>query len=216
MEEDKRGKSLAFWLVLFFLIVILLGAFVGKRLVQVVRASIDQDANTAALNNIDQESSDKALHSVEVFDQVTPLEFKGGYSFPSPTPTQPPTKTETLPPTKTETPTPTKTEAPPPTNTETTVPTKTETAIPTNTPTRTFFILVGETETPTIAPTETSTSTTVASPTPTKTRTPSAPPTVGPEGNPGTYIGAGMVLGLIGLVCFCLYFWNLVQVRRER
>lgn len=200
MEEDKRGKSLAFWLVLFFLIVILLGAFVGKRLVQVVRASIDPETTAEVQANIGEESSEKGPYYSELFDQVATADLKGRYSFPSPTPMQPLTKTESPPPTKTQTP----------------PPTKIETTIPTNTPTRTVIILSGGTETPTIAPTGTTTSTTVASPTPTMTRTPSTPPTVGPEGNPGNYIGAGMVLGLIGLVCFYLYFWNMVQIRQER
>jgi cytoskeletal protein RodZ len=190
MDKDKRGKSLAFWLVLFFLIVILLGAFVGKRLVQIVRASIDPEATTEVQENIGKQGNEKGPYSSDIAEQLAPLEVEGGYPIPSPTPTQPPSPTTTLPPTATHT------------------STATETTIPTNTPTRTVFIVVEETETPTSMAT--------LSPTPTQTRTPSTPPTVGPEGNPGNYIGAGMVLGLIGLACFYLYFWNLTQNRRER
>jgi len=190
MDEDKRGKSLAFWLVLFFLIVILLGAFVGKRLVQIVRASIDPEATTDVQAIIDEEVNDKQPFSSELSNQVAPLEVEGGYPIPSPTPTQPPSPTTTLPPTATHT------------------STATETTIPTNTPTRTVVIVVEETETPM--------STVTLSPTPTQTRTPSTPPTVGPGWSPKNFVGAGMVFGLIGLVCFCLYIWNLTQIRRER
>ena len=175
MDKDKRGKSLAFWLVLFFLIVILLGAFVGKRLVQIVRASIDPEATTEVQAIIDAEVNDKQPFSSELSNQVAPLEVEGGYPIPSPTSTQPPSPTETLPPTATHTSTATEIE---------------------------------ETETPT--------STATLSPTPTQTRTPSTPPTVGPGGSPKNFVGAGMVFGLIGLICFGLYFWNLVQIRRAR
>lgn len=186
MEEDKNGKKLAVWLVLFFLIVILLGAFVGKRLVQIVRASIDPEVSIGTQNDNGTETGEKGPNSSEILNQVEPLELAGGYPYPSPTPTQPPKQTETSTPTYT--------------------PTSTATETPTSTPT----------ETPTSTPTETPTSTATESPTATITRTPSQPPTVGPGGNPDSYVGAGMVFGLIGLVCFCLYFWNLVQVRRER
>ena len=186
MNEEKDGKRLAFWLVLFFLIVILLGAFVGKRLVQIVRASIDQEGSL--------ETTIADGKAAEEKSPLEPLELAGGYPYPSPTPTRPPTRTSTatLPPKQTETST--------PTNTATNTPTQTPTSTPTQTPTNTA----------------TPTSTATASPTATVTRTPSTPPTVGPGGNPKNYVGAGMAFGLIGLVCFGLYFWNLVQVRRER
>lgn len=176
MDEDKRGKSLAFWLVLFFLIVILLGAFVGKRLVQIVRASIDQDVSLETTIAVGKDSEEKS--------PLEPLELDGGYPYWTPTPTRPPTRTATA----------------------TQPPNQTETSTPTQTPTSTAA--------PTT--TATSTSTATASPTATATRTPSTPPTVGPGGSPKNFVGAGMVFGLIGLICFGLYFWNLVQIRRAR
>ncbi len=216
MDEDKHGKSLAFWLVLFFLIIILLGAFVGKQLVQIVRASRPQEASIETQALLGKNVEENGIFNSEVRDQVEPLELEGGYPVPSPTPTRPPTKTETPTPTKTETTVPTKAETTSPTKTETTIPTKTETPIPTETRTPKVTIMGGETETPTSTVTESPTSTATASPTSTVTRTPSQPPTVGPGGDPDNYVSAGMVFGLIGLVCFCLYFWNLVQTRKER
>lgn len=194
MNEEKDGKKLAFWLVLFFLIVILLGAFVGRRLVQIVRASIDQEGVLVTTIAGGKDAEEKS--------PLEPLELAGGYPYPSPTPTRPPTRTATAtqPPKQTETST--------PTNTATNTPTQTLTNTPTQTPTNT------PTQTPTNTATPTSTAT--ASPTATVTRTPSTPPTVGPGGNPKNYVSAGMAFGLIGLVCFGLYFWNLVQVRRGR
>lgn len=174
-------KKLAFWLVLFFLIVILLGGLVGKRLVQIVRASMDQEASIETTELIGEELEEKNPFIIEELAQVETLEEKGGY-IPSPTQTQPPTQTAT----------------------------QTATQPPKQTVTST------ETATPTSTSTETATSTATSSPTPTVTRTPSQPPTVGPGGNPDNYVGAGMVFGLIGLVCLCLYFWNLVQIRKER
>lgn len=190
MNEEKDGKKLAFWLVLFFLIVILLGGFVGKRLVQIVRASMDQEASIEIPELVGEDTEEKIPFTIVESDQVEPLEVAGGYPVPSPTPTRAPTRT------------PTQTATQPPKQTESSVPTET----PTNTPT----------ETPTNTPTETPTSTATASPTSTVTTTPSQPPTVGPQGDPDNYVGAGTVFGLIGLACFCLYFWNLVQIRKER
>lgn len=189
MNEDKDGKKLAFWLVLFFLIVILLGGLVGKRLVQIVRASMDQEASIETTELIGEEFEEKNPFTIEELAQVETLEDKGGY-IPSPTQTQPPTQTATQPPTQTAT--------------------QTATQPPKQT------VISTETATPTSTSTETATSTATSSPTPTVTRTPSQPPTVGPGGNPDNYVGAGMVFGLIGLVCLCLYFWNLVQIRKER
>ncbi len=264
MNEEKDGKKLAFWLVLFFLLIIFLGGFVGKRLVQIVRASRSQEASIETPVLPGKNGEEKDSFASETLDSVTPLGIKGGYSFPTPTPTQLPTKTntpspmitettvpteaettvptitETIVPTETETTVPTITETIVPTEAETTVPTKTETSVPTETPTRTVIIFVEGTETPTSTATEfptstatefptstatetptnsvteSATSTATASPTSTVTKAPSQPPTVGPGGDPGNYVGAGMVFGLVALVCFCLYFWNLVQVRRER
>lgn len=182
MDEEKDGKKLAFWLVLFFLIVIMLGGFVGKRLVQIVRASMDQEASIETPELVGEDTKEKSPFTIVESDQVEPLEVAGGYPVPSPTPTPAPTRT--------------------PTQTATQPPKQTETSVPTETPTNT--------------PTETPTSTATASPTSTVTTTPSQPPTVGPQGDPDNYVGAGMVFGLIGLACFCLYFWNLVQIRKER
>lgn len=186
MEEEKDGRKLAIWLVLFFLIVILLGGFVGKRLVQIVRASIDHEASLETSVSFGKDAEDK--------NPLEPLELEGGYPYWSPTPTQPPTRTAT----------------------PTQPPKQTETSTPTQTPTHTSTPTQTPTSSPTDTATATATATTTATATATVTRTPATPPTVGPGGNPQNYIGAGMVFGMIGLVCFGLYFWNLVQVRRER
>lgn len=190
MNEEKDGKKLAFWLVLFFVIVIFLGAFVGKRLVQIVRASMDQAATPESQSYIGTGAGNKQPLFSEEVAQVESMEPKGGYPYWSPTPTQPPTRTATA--------------TQPPKQTVTSTPTDTPTSTPTHTPTST------PTHTPTSTPTNT------ASPTATVTRTPAIPPTVGPGGNPQNYVGAGMAFGLIGLVCFILYFWNLAHVRRMR
>ena len=92
MDEDKHGKSLAFWLVLFFLIIILLGAFVGKQLVQIVRASRPQEASIETQALLGKNVEENGIFNSEVRDQVEPLELEGGYPVPSPTPTRPPTK----------------------------------------------------------------------------------------------------------------------------
>ena len=190
MQDKKHGKQLALGLVLFFIIVILLGAFIGRQLVNLVRASIDPVTAAKAQSMNDDEAVVKGPDTSEVLGQVEPMQLAGGYSFPSPTPTQPPKQS--------------------PTPTETLLPTETPTSTPTETPTST------PTETPTSTPTETPTSTPTASPTPTQTTTPSVPPTVGPKGNPSQYIGAGMAFALIGLTSFSLYFWNLIQDRRGK
>ncbi len=137
MEEDKKGKRWALWLVLFFMVVILLAAFIGRQLVNLVRASIDPVSAAKAQSMNDDETVMKGPDTSEVLGQVEPLQLAGGYSFPSPTPTQPPkqspTPTETLPPTETPTSTPTET----PTSTPTETPTSTPTASPTPTQTTT-------------------------------------------------------------------------------
>jgi hypothetical protein len=198
MQDKKHGKQLALGLVLFFIIVILLGAFIGRQLVNLVRASIDPVTAAKAQSMNDDEAVVKGPDTSEVLGQVEPMQLAGGYSFPSPTPTRPPKQS------------PTPTVTLPPTDTPTSTPTETPTSTPTETPTST------PTETPTSTPTEIPTSTPTASPTPTQTTTPSVPPTVGPKGSPGQYIGAGMVFALIGLASFSLYFWDLVQEKRAK
>ena len=176
MEEDKKGKRWALWLVLFFMVVILLAAFIGRQLVNLVRASIDPVSAAKAQSMNDDETVIKGPDTSEVLGQVEPLQMAGGYSFPSPTPTQPPKQSPTP---------------------AVTLPAK-QTSMPTETPTNT----------PTNTPTATQTAT--------QTTTPSVPPTVGPKGSPDQYIGAGMVLVLIGLISFSFYFWNLIQDRRGK
>lgn len=176
MEEDKKGKRWALWLVLFFMVVILLATFIGRQLVNLVRASIDPVSAAKAQSMNNDETVMKGPDTSEVLGQVEPLQLAGGYSFPSPTPTQPPKQSPTP---------------------AVTLPAK-QTSMPTETPTNT----------PTNTPT--------ATPTATQTTTPSVPPTVGPKGSPDQYIGAGMVLALIGLISFSFYFWNLIQDRRGK
>ena len=45
MNKDNDSKRLVLLLVLFFIFVILTGIFVGKRLVEVVRAAVRPDSN---------------------------------------------------------------------------------------------------------------------------------------------------------------------------
>ena len=224
MNEEKDGKKLAFWLVLFFLIVILLGGFVGKRLVQIVRASIEPETTAVTESIDDKDDNAKVPEFADTSEQVTPLELAGGYSFPTATPYQPPIPTATVKPTEspanTSTAIPTSTATQSPTSTATQSPTSTSTASPTHvasaTPSRTPPQIFGEgSETPSITPPIVTVTTPPevedtqippTQPTFTLTATPSKPPTVGPPGDPGSYISVGIIIGLIGLLCFGLYF----------
>jgi len=206
MDEEKDGKKLAFWLVLFFLIVILLGGFVGKRLVQIVRASMDQDTIEVTQSIDDKDDDAKVPESADNSGQVAPLESAGGYSFPTPT------NTPTVLPTSTSTKN--------PASTATASPTIVASATPSSTPP----LLFGEgSETPSITlpiVTGTTPPRIVGTETPptqssfTLTPAPSKPPIVGPGGNPGSFISAGIILGLIGLLCLGLYFRNSYQIKR--
>jgi cytoskeletal protein RodZ len=224
MDEEKDGKKLAFWLVLFFLIVILLGGFVGKRLVQIVRASMDQDTIEVTQSIDDKDDDAKVPESADNSGQVAPLESAGGYSFPTPTSYQPPIPTATVQPTES----PTNTLTALPTSTSTKNPASTATASPTivasATPSSTPPLLFGEgSETPSITlpivtgttpPEIVRTEIPPTQPSFTLTPAPSKPPTVGPDGNPGSFISAGIFFGLIGLLCFGLYFRNSHQIKR--
>ncbi|NLC29199.1 MAG: hypothetical protein GX773_01955 [Chloroflexi bacterium] len=137
MQDKKHGKQLALWLVLFFIIVILLGAFIGRQLVNLVRASIDPVTAAKAQSMNDDEAVVKGPDTSEVLGQVEPMQLAGGYSFPSPTPTQLLKSTQSQNPTvvlpATETPISTPTDAL--TNTPTASPASTQTTTPSVPPT---------------------------------------------------------------------------------
>ena len=138
MQDKKHGKQLALGLVLFFIIVILLGAFIGRQLVNLVRASIDPVTAAKAQSMNDDEAVVKGPDTSEVLGQVEPMQLAGGYSFPSPTPTRPPkqspTPTVTLPPTETPTSTATETPISTPTDALSNTPTASPSATQTTTP----------------------------------------------------------------------------------
>ena len=133
MQDKKHGKQLALGLVLFFIIVILLGAFIGRQLVNLVRASIDPVTAAKAQSMNDDEAVMKGPDTSEVLGQVEPMQLAGG----SPTPTQPPKQSPTLTATLAPTETPTSTLTETPTSTPTETPTSTPTASPTPTQTTT-------------------------------------------------------------------------------
>ena len=137
MREDKFGARATIALVAFFVLIILLGSFVGSKLVSLVGDDV----------NPSNESLNAALAE------------KGGY-LPTFTPTvvityPSPTQTATQPPKQTETPTPTQTPTTPPTetstNTPTLPPTETATTPPTETPTTSPTVTI--TKTPYLPPT---------------------------------------------------------------
>ena len=123
MNKDNDSKRLVLLLVLFFIFVILTGIFVGKRLVEVVRAAVRPDSNQEYQNGLmEAEFSGAATVAVEE---------KGGYPMPSYTPFRTSTKTPT------ETPKIPFADTPTPTATSTPTSTNTPTFTPTNTPTKT-------------------------------------------------------------------------------
>lgn len=123
MNKDNDSKRLVLLLVLFFIFVILTGIFVGKRLVEVVRAAVRPDSNQEYQNGLmEAEFSGAATVAVEE---------KGGYPMPSYTPFRTSTKTPT------ETPKIPFADTPTPTATFTPTSTNTSTFTPTNTPTKT-------------------------------------------------------------------------------
>lgn len=84
MKEDKLGVRTAVLLGAFFILVILLGSFVGRKLVNVVRASIDpMEKSTSVLTEekgvslpIENESSEQEIVE-RVFLEEIPLEGEG-------------------------------------------------------------------------------------------------------------------------------------------
>jgi len=117
----------------YSIFVILTGIFVGKRLVEVVRAAVRPDSNQEYQNGLTEAE----------FAQVATgaVEEKGGYPMPSYTPFRTSTKTPT------ETPKIPFADTPTPTVTSTSTSTNTPTSTVTNTPTAT------KTSTPPIPPT---------------------------------------------------------------
>ena len=196
MREDKFGVRTTIVLVVFFILIILLGSFVGRELVKVVKASINPIEESAIVLPEEKETSlqivtgpgeqeivervyldettlkEEALISEEIEQDVMMNQVKGGVT---PTNTPPPTHTNTPPPTHTNT--------PPPTSTPTDSPT------PTTTVTETSFLTQ----------------------TPTKTPPPTKLPTVGPGGSPERAKGVGLIFALLGSVALCAFFAGLAS-----
>lgn len=125
MNKDNDSKRLVLLLVLFFIFVILTGIFVGKRLVEVVRAAVRPDSN--------QEYQNRLMEAEFSGAATVAVEEKGGYPWPSYTPFRTSTNTKT----PTETPKIPFADTPTPTATFTPTSTNTSTFTPTNTPTKT-------------------------------------------------------------------------------
>ena len=188
MREDKFGVRTTIVLVVFFILIILLGSFVGRELVKVVKASINPIEESAIVLPEEKETSlqivtgpgeqeivervyldettlkEEALISEEIEQDVMMNQVKGGVT---PTNTPPPTHTNTPPPTST----------------------------PTDSPT----------------PTTTVTETSFLTQTPTKTPPPTKLPTVGPGGSPERAKGVGLIFALLGSVALCAFFAGLAS-----
>ena len=218
MKQDKFGARTTILLVAFFVMIILLGSFVGRKLVNVVKASIIQAEEDLIVSTeekqvsvlAEEQPSDQQIVE-QIYLEPYPLDegtkatadpeqnpemvpVGGGYI---PTDTPVPQATNTLPPTATNTQPPTATNTQPPTATNTQPPTATNTQPPT------------ATESPTATPTETATA--VFTETPTKTAPPTKLPTVGPGGNPEKVTGVGIIFLLLGSVALCAFFAGLAS-----
>lgn len=217
-------------MVAFFVMIILLGSFVGRKLVNVVKASINPTEEEEVSVQVEVEPT--AQQIVErIYLEAYPLEEEimdtgdleidqesspvGGGYIPTDTPvpqvtnTLPPTATNTQPPTATNTQPPTATNTQPPTATNTQPPTATNTHTPTATNTLPPTATNTPTESPTATPTETAT--VVFTETPTKTAPPTKLPTVGPGGNPEKANGVGIIFLLLGSVALCAFFAGLAS-----
>ena len=212
MKQDKIGARTTILLVAFFIMIILLGSFVGRKLVNVVKASINQPEEDLIVSTEEKQVSVQAEvqpSDQQIVEQIYlepyPLDeetkatadpeqnpemapFGGGY-IPTDTPvpqvtnTLPPTATNTQPPTATNTQPPTATNTQPPTVTNTQPPTATNTQPPTATNTQPPTATNTQPPTATESPTATPTETATAVFTETPTKT--APPTKLPTVGPG-------------------------------
>ena len=234
MKQDKFGARTTILLVAFFIMIILLGSFVGRKLVNVVKASINQPEEDLIVSTEEKQVSVQAEEQPsdqqiveQIYLEPYPLDegtkatadpeqnpemvpVGGGYiptdtPVPQATNTLPPTATNTQPPTATNTQPPTATNTQPPTATNTQPPTATNTQPPTATNTQPPTA----TESPTATPTETATA--VFTETPTKTAPPTKLPTVGPGGNPEKVTGVGIIFLLLGSVALCAFFAGLAS-----
>ncbi|MGI6259229.1 MAG: hypothetical protein ACOYKC_05160 [Anaerolineaceae bacterium] len=234
MKEDKFGVRTAVLLGAFFILVILLGSFVGRKLVNVVRASIDpMEKSTSVLTEekgvslpIETESSEQEIVE-RVYLEEIPLEGEGD-AVTSTDPAQdlpeehlgisdesnqtlseedlsmPGESDHVL----------SEEDATSPDDPEQgvgssevkggVVPTFTPTPPPTKTP-------PPPTATPTESPTPTATMTATYTVTPTETAPPTKLPTVGPGGSPERAKGVGLIFALLGSVALCAFFAGLAS-----
>ncbi len=185
MKQDKFGARTTILLVAFFVMIILLGSFVGRKLVNVVKASIIQAEEDLIVSTeekqvsvlAEEQPSDQQIVE-QIYLEPYPLDegtkatadpeqnpemvpVGGGYI---PTDTPVPQATNTLPPTATNTQPPTATNTLPPTATNTQPPTATNTQPPTAT----------NTQPPTATNTQPPTATNTQPPTATNTQPPTA------------------------------------------
>ena len=192
MKQDKFGARTTILLVAFFIMIILLGSFVGRKLVNVVKASINQPEEDLIVSTEEKHVSvqaevqpsdqqiveqiylepyplDEGTKATADSEQNPEMAPVGGGYIPTDTPV--PQVTNTLPPTATNTQPPTATNTQPPTATNTQTPTATNTQPPTAT----------NTQPPTATNTQPPTATNTQPPTATNTQPPTAtntqPPT---------------------------------------
>lgn len=212
MKQDKYGARTTILLVAFFIMIILLGSFVGRKLVNVVKASINQPEEDLIVSTEEKQVSvqaevqpsdqqiveqiylepyplDEGTKATADSEQNPEMAQVGGGYIPTDTPvpqvtnTLPPTATNTQPPTATNTQPPTATNTQPPTATNTQPPTATNTQPPTATNTQPPTATNTQPPTATESPTATPTETATAVFTETPTKT--APPTKLPTVGPG-------------------------------
>jgi hypothetical protein len=219
MKEDKFGVRTAVLLGAFFILVILLGSFVGRKLVNVVRASIDPtEESTSVLTEekgvslpIETESSEQEIVE-RVYLEEIPLEGEGD-AVTSTDPAQDLSE-EHLGISDESNQTLSEEDATSPDDPEQgvgssevkggVVPTFTPTPPPTKTP-------PPPTATPTESPTPTATMTATYTVTPTETAPPTKLPTVGPGGSPERAKGVGLIFALLGSVALCAFFAGLAS-----
>ena len=237
MKEDKFGVRTAVLLGAFFILVILLGSFVGRKLVNVVRASIDpMEKSTSVLTEekgvslpIETESSEQEIVE-RVYLEEIPLEGEGdAVTSTDPAQDLPEERlgisdesNQTL--SEEDATSPDDPEqgvgssevkgGVTPTFTSTLPPTPTDTLQPSPTFTRTnipFQETEVVTQTPTLSQTVTITTTVAYTETPTETAPPTKLPTVGPGGSPERAKGVGLIFALLGSVALCAFFAGLAS-----